>query len=1024
MSSSYKTIVTSKGAEYIAAALLPNGEKLKITHFAVGDGNGSTPTPDTNQTALVHEVYRGSVSNIYIDTEDTTRIIVEGIIPADQGGFWVREIGLYNTQGELVVVGNAPEGYKPLPSEGAARVLTCQVFVVVSNTDAIELKVAGDAFLPDATTEKRGVVKLNSSLDSDSETEAATPKAVKRLKELQDAITNNYLAVTTRFANTQINRLINDLKITDAGLYKGLYRYLNKNGGINWYFLFLALCESDGKVFTLNERVLIAERAMRVGLVVPFEERRNYAAGQRIIIDGTIFMVTVGGTTGSIPSITSVAVGGTIVSGNATLENLGKPARTIPDGWAWFFADISTDLQSPVAPDSNDSYAALYVASIALFADSRWLNGSSGIAGHSRYDVIKNIVDYNLTRSFSEDKKLVAVFQGNKAPGGNSYTMYFCQDNAEAYSGYNALRKLALLKGDRNTYLDAEKRLAALKEGILSLYDDSHQRFRTYYGEVDWTPTPSDNRFVKKDRFSVAPWRFGVLDTNGEIVTYGIPVLNKIITDYPAYFVDDIQGIDAFAISDFFAWVAKATGSDTAAMIAVRRVQARQQNGNTITDLATAASVCAWGSIGIPTLDNFAYINGESVVGNARIEVRKQSDIYDRTSNVTALPGAFGFGALINTYKQFSGSAGNQEFLSWVTGLTPGRYYAVQSSGSDAIIPGVVFSGLVEIIYTDTVRSPSGPQYESKLVFFYGVNGDLYVNRYQSGNKPRFIGWVNLKVDADAINRNIAAKAPLSSPKFTDKPTAPTASESDNSQQIANTEFVVRALSKISLPQNPDMIPSTRGYGTFFSGIKEFSGSTTVLDFVLWVKDQLPGRYYIHQERSSDQAPVIPGVYVDGFIEVCCPASATSDSHVNFDKLITYHGIDGAIYRTRYIADPGNPQISGWRKEASIEAMYETTGSYGSPVAGGLIFAAYFGTSDTDSSRKLKRGDRVPGSRLGMVTINAKASNSGSYASTPQFITVSPNSYQQPGMYVALSGSHLTTLGKDECFVGLFMRVL
>ena len=209
MSTTYRTVITDKGTERIAAALLPDGEKLKITHFAVGDGNGSTPTPDASQTALVHEVYRGEVSNIHIDVDDTTRIVVEGIIPASQGGFWVREIGLYDDQGELVVVGNAPEGYKPLPSEGAGRVLNCQVFVVVSNTDAIELKVVSDAFLPDATTEKRGLTILSSETNSDDETKAATSKAVKAV---MDVAKGKYTAVdasTTRKGLVQLTSATN-----------------------------------------------------------------------------------------------------------------------------------------------------------------------------------------------------------------------------------------------------------------------------------------------------------------------------------------------------------------------------------------------------------------------------------------------------------------------------------------------------------------------------------------------------------------------------------------------------------------------------------------------------------------------------------------------------------------------------------------------------------------------------------------------------------------------------------------------
>lgn len=191
MSTTYKTVITDKGTERIAAALLPDGEKLKITHFAVGDGNGSIPTPVVSQTALVHEVYRGQVSNIRVDTDDTTRIIVEGIIPVNQGGFWVREIGLYDDRGVLVAVCSAPERYKPVPTEGAASVLNCQMYLVVSNTSAVQLKVLDNAFLPDATTNTRGLTILSNAIDSDDETKSATPKAVNNVRKQLPVVASN-----------------------------------------------------------------------------------------------------------------------------------------------------------------------------------------------------------------------------------------------------------------------------------------------------------------------------------------------------------------------------------------------------------------------------------------------------------------------------------------------------------------------------------------------------------------------------------------------------------------------------------------------------------------------------------------------------------------------------------------------------------------------------------------------------------------------------------------------------------------
>ena len=362
MSTAYITVVTDKGAERITTALLPDGEKLKITHFAVGDGNGSIPTPNASQTALVHEVYRGEVSNIHADGDSTTRIIVEGIIPAGQGGFWVREIGLYDDQGVLIAVCSAPERYKPTPAEGATSVLNCQVHVVVSNTSAIQLKVLDNAFLPDATTATRGLTILSNETDSDDETKSATPKAV------------------------------------------------------------------------------------------------------------------------------------------------------------------------------------------------------------------------------------------------------------------NAVRKQ-------------------------------------------------------------------------------LPVV--------------------------------------------------------------------------------------------------ATDIRDRTSGRVALPGMFGYGAILTDVKNFSGTAGVTEFLTWVKAATPGIYQVSQSAGDNKIIPGVTFTGLIEINYINSSRNSSGPQNEEKGIFFLGVNGDFWYNRYHASSGGSLIGWENLKVDVDALKRLIALKADLNSPVFTGTPAAPTAAVNNSSRQIANTEFVMRAITAL-----------------------------------------------------------------------------------------------------------------------------------------------------------------------------------------------------------------------------------
>lgn len=173
----------------------------------------------------------------------------------------------------------------------------------------------------------------------------------------------------------------------------------------------------------------------------------------------------------------------------------------------------------------------------------------------------------------------------------------------------------------------------------------------------------------------------------------------------------------------------------------------------------------------------------------------KQTDIYDRTKGVVAIPGAFGFGAILTSTKNFSGNSGTSEFLTWVKAATPGVYQVSQFAGEDKIIPGVVFNGLIEIKYISSSRNSSGPQYEEKGIFFFGVNGDFWYNRYHTTGSGNLIGWENLKVDVEGLRRFISLKADLDGPVFTGTPQSPTPSDSAIGTQIANVEFVKKQIS-------------------------------------------------------------------------------------------------------------------------------------------------------------------------------------------------------------------------------------
>lgn len=199
--SKYKAIVTTAGAAKIAAASA-GGMQLKIIHMAVGDGNGTLPTPDPEQIKLVNEKYRATLNTLTVDRTIDNHIIAELIIPANVGGFWLREMGLYDENGALIAVSNMAESYKPELNEGSGRTQTLRMVLIVSSTEAIQIIAGGDTVLatrdfvddaikehektrnhPDASTTAKGFVQLSSATTSSDETKAATPKAIKDVND-------------------------------------------------------------------------------------------------------------------------------------------------------------------------------------------------------------------------------------------------------------------------------------------------------------------------------------------------------------------------------------------------------------------------------------------------------------------------------------------------------------------------------------------------------------------------------------------------------------------------------------------------------------------------------------------------------------------------------------------------------------------------------------------------------------------------------------------------------------------------
>lgn len=254
MSTKFYTLLTDIGAAKLASAAAL-GVPLKITHMAVGDGGGTLPTPDAKQTGLVNEKRRAALNMLYIDPQNSSQIIAEQVIPENEGGWWIREVGLFDESGALIAVGNCPESYKPQLVEGSGRTQTVRMVLITSSTDNITLKIDPAVVLatrkyvddkiseheqsrrhPDASLTAKGFTQLSNATNSTSETLAATPKAVKAAYDLANGKYTAQDATTARKGLVQLSSATNSMSETLAATPKAVKTVMdetNKKAPLN-----------------------------------------------------------------------------------------------------------------------------------------------------------------------------------------------------------------------------------------------------------------------------------------------------------------------------------------------------------------------------------------------------------------------------------------------------------------------------------------------------------------------------------------------------------------------------------------------------------------------------------------------------------------------------------------------------------------------------------------------------------------------------------------------------------------------
>lgn len=233
MTAKYFAILTNQGAARLAnAAAL--GTKLNLTQMAVGDANGTLPTPDPSQTKLINQKRIAPLNLLTVDPANTSQIIAEQIIPENEGGFWIREIGLYDDDGILIAVANCPETYKPQLQEGSGRTQTIRMILIVSSTSAITLKIDPSVVLATRKYVDDKVIEVKAYSDdlmkkhvNADNPHTQYPLIANALKEMADA--GLVAEVLKNLGIERVEQLNNETKIY-AGKDRSIYFSIRNDG--------------------------------------------------------------------------------------------------------------------------------------------------------------------------------------------------------------------------------------------------------------------------------------------------------------------------------------------------------------------------------------------------------------------------------------------------------------------------------------------------------------------------------------------------------------------------------------------------------------------------------------------------------------------------------------------------------------------------------------------------------------------------------------------------------------------------
>ena len=479
----YSAVFTTYGTQQLAKAIA-NNKPLTATHFAVGDGNGNAVTVSASQERLVNEKYRATISAVSLDPRNNKQVIFELTIPEDIGGFYIREMGVFDENNKLVAYANCPESFKPTLASGSGKVQVMRMILLVASSNAVTLTVDDSVIfvtrgqltpqtitansangvdqyghshaIDKASTTKPGIVQLTNDTGLDSENLGLTAKAGKVLAQ---GIAALRLALNNYIPNSKKSNAVNSNSAEDvatsAAVKKAYDKATTAQETAESKWTAQAATETTAGILPISHKNdgtakdkfasefavgEAAKKGLPVGAIVSFPTAVTNPNGF-LRANGSTFNAS------AFPDLFKV-LGNSNVLPDLTRSDVGMTAYfatdAIPSGWI-AFDDIATKVSAQTYPELYrhlvDKYGS--ISAVPKAADRFLRNAGNGLSvGQTQDDEIKS--------HSHKTKWQVATENGYKndeiaSSGGYREPAYFTLPT-ESYGGDETRPKSLVLK--------------------------------------------------------------------------------------------------------------------------------------------------------------------------------------------------------------------------------------------------------------------------------------------------------------------------------------------------------------------------------------------------------------------------------------------------------------------------------------------------------------------------------------------------------------------------------------------------